>query len=143
MTDATTGEAPQIDLSRIVVEPKPEGSMRKQAKKFVQQEAQYVSRRAKKLHEDGLEHDLESRKKYGPLIFKLVITWLFLVLGTVWASAIAITIPTKWGGWCGKWIPTISAFDLSDGVLIALVTGATVNVIGLLYAVVKYTFPIR
>lgn len=148
MTDGER-EGQGLDLGRIVAEEKPAKAARKRAEKVVNQEAEFFSRRAKRLHEDALEHDLESRrhdltarKKYGPLLFLLVIVWLFLVLVTVWASALKIEMPTSWkDSWLCIYMPIVKGFTISDAVLIALVSGATVNVIGLLFAVVNYTFP--
>jgi hypothetical protein len=83
--------------------------------------------------------DIESRKKYGRLIFALIVAWLFVVLLTVWLSAIKIQSPSWWP----TWLPSVTEFELSDLVLTALIGTTTANIVGLLYVVVRYIFPRR
>jgi hypothetical protein len=80
------------------------------------------------------EHELTTerqmlglRKKYATGLFLLMIVWLVFI-GKVVASS-------GTGKWCGH------AFNLSDGVVIALITTTTVNVLGLFYIVAKWLFP--
>ena len=86
--------------------------------------AHYVSQKRKQELEEG-EYDLEARKTYAERIFWLVVFWIIVVLYIVVCS----------GYWYGP--------KLSDGVLIALITGLSVNVIGLLVIVINYLFPKR
>jgi len=84
-----------------------------------------------------LRNNIRDRKKYGLLLFVLIIVWLFLSLMTVWASATKITLPSWWP----LWIPTIREFKISDTALVALISTTTANVIGLFIVVVRYMFP--
>ena len=70
---------------------------------------------------DSQQHR-EQRKEYAGKIFWLVCGWLFVLLTLVFSA--------------GKnWI------SLSDSVLIALITSASVNIIGLMVIVANYLFP--
>ena len=77
-----------------------------------------------KLNNRSDEQNIENRKKYGYLIYLLVIGWL-VILSTI----------LFFHGF------NVGDFTLSDGVLIALITGTTVKVIGLLAIIVNYLFP--
>ena len=70
-------------------------------------------------------YDLDARKRYGERIFWLVVAWIAVVLVIVVVSGYS------------------NGPKLSDGVLIALITGLSVNVIGLLAIVINYLFPKR
>lgn len=70
------------------------------------------------------EQNIKNRKKYGYLIYYLVIGWLVIL------STILFFHGFNFGG-----------FALPDGVLIALIAGTTVKVIGLLAIIVNYLFP--
>ena len=70
------------------------------------------------------EQNIKDRKKYGYLIYFLVIGWL-VILSTI----------LFFHGF------NVSDFTLPDGVLIALIAGTTVKVIGLLAIIVNYLFP--
>lgn len=85
-------------------------------------------------------NDIEGRKSYGLYLFSLVILWLFLVLATVCASGAAVRLP-NW--WPYNYVPILTEFELSETVLMALVGSTTVNVIGLLWVVIRYLFPRR
>ena len=70
------------------------------------------------------EQNIKDRKKYGYLIYSLVIGWLVIL------STILFFHGFNVGG-----------FALPGGVLIALIAGTTVKVIGLLAIIVNYLFP--
>lgn len=84
-----------------------------------------------KLELESRRHDLEARKKYGRAVFWLVAIWILLVLAIV-----------VWSGYSDV-VHRYRGPKLSDGVLIALISGLSVNVIGLLTIVVTYLFPKR
>jgi hypothetical protein len=67
--------------------------------------------------------DIDERKKYANQIFCLVAVWLVL-MGVI----------LLWQGF--NW----NHFQLSDSVLIAVVTTTTIGVVGLLLVVAKYLF---
>ena len=79
---------------------------------------------AKKLEEQlkDSQQNREQRKEYAGKIFYLVAGWL--------VSLIAIIVMAGF-----KWLA------LSDAVIISLITGATVNIIGLMVIVANYLFP--
>jgi len=65
------------------------------------------------------EQDIELRKKFSWATYGLLCVWLLIVAGLlIWSSR-------------------------SDEVLIALISGATIQVIGLYYIVLRYIFPSR
>ncbi len=85
----------------------------------------------------GATYELDARKSYGKRIFWLVVAWLVVVLGIVILA-----------GYADRPIYSFQSREIygpkiSDGVLIALITGMSVNVIGLLAIVVNYLFPKR
>ncbi len=77
-----------------------------------------------KLNNRSDEQNIENRKKYGYLIYSLVIGWLVIL------SIILFFHGFK-----------VRDFALPDGVLITLIAGTTVKVIGLLAIIVNYLFP--
>ena len=68
----------------------------------------------------GLEQDREQRKEYTGKIFRLVCWWF--------GGLANIIIWSQW-------------LKISDNVLIALISGTSVNIIGLMIIVIKYLFP--
>ena len=76
---------------------------------------------------DQLKYEREAhndRRKFSRWIFGLALGWLLLVL--------AIVVFNGFGLW---------SFNLSDQVLIALLTTTTANIIGTLVIVLNYLFP--
>jgi len=65
----------------------------------------------------NFEQDIELRKHFSWATFGLICTWMAIV-------ALLLTFSNK-----------------SDGVMIALISGATVQIIGLYYIVLRYIFP--
>lgn len=75
---------------------------------------------------EGLKQDRQQRKEFAVKIYWLIVCWL---------GGVAILLfLVGWGG-CG--------FRLSDAVLVALISGTSANVIGLLAIVILYLFPRR
>ena len=74
-----------------------------------------------KEHLKRLIDDNKARKTFSYWIFTATILWMFFVLMIVVQ--------------CGR-----GSINLSDGVLIALITTTTANVFGFLYVVVNYLF---
>ena len=78
--------------------------------------------------------DLIYRILFAPVVFVLAVGWLWFVRGVVYAQGagggVATTQPTS----------SPAGFHLSDGVLIALITTATLNVLALLVAVLAYFY---
>lgn len=77
----------------------------------------------------GALQDIEERKKYAQLIFWLVVGWLAVVV------LILIVHGVRW-----PWMAQYVGFNLSEAVLIALITTTTGGVVGLLLIVVRYLF---
>jgi len=88
-------------------------------------EAEYLEERRKEaLHLEnlkGLKQDRRERRKYAEHIFLLISTWLFTVL-------FILVINNKAG------------LQLSDAVLITLITTTTGSVLGLFIIVINYLF---
>jgi hypothetical protein len=89
-----------------------------------------------------LDHsrDIKGRRDYAIRLFCLIAAWLFAVLLTVCATAVTIRIPS-WSVF--DHVPIVTAFKLSDTVLVTLIGSTTANIIGLLLVVVNYLFPKR
>ena len=71
----------------------------------------------------GLQQDIKERKTYAGRAFWLVVTWLFLIGIVIFLQGFKI---------CG--------FDLSSGVLIALIGSTTSGVVGIFLIVTRYLF---
>ncbi len=88
--------------------------------------------------------DTRQRKAFAIAIFSLIVLWLagiFIIL------LLAGFLGDGGGTFTGRradveWVLTLK-FKLSDGVLLALIGGTTVNVLGILILVVQYLFPKR
>jgi uncharacterized membrane protein YhdT len=78
------------------------------------------------LHLQALRQDLEERKRYAVLIFRLVVGWLIFVALVILLQG--FLGPHRW-------------FQVSDPVLLAMFGTTTVNVIGTLFVVANYLFP--
>ena len=73
----------------------------------------------KKFKNDDYEQDINLRKHFSWVTFALLCVWMVIV-----ALLLAFS-------------------GLSDAVLVALISGATVQIIGLYYIVLRYIFPSR
>lgn len=71
-----------------------------------------------------LEQDLKERKRYAHRIYALIVGWLS-ILGILLVLQGIIK----------------NGFELSEGVVLALIGGTTANVLGMFYIVLKYLFP--
>lgn len=78
-------------------------------------------RQAEELLAD-IAQNREQRKKYAGKIFWLVCCWLFVLTVIVACTGVGV-------------------MALSDTVLVALISGASVNIIGLMVIVANYLFP--
>lgn len=87
-------------------------------------ERQYA-RKQREIELEGSRYELVARKTYAERVFWLVAIWIGLVLCIVVLSGYEI------------------GPKIADGVLVALITGLSVNVIGLLAIVINYLFPKR
>ena len=87
----------------------------------------WKDRQAKDLGEleiKGLEYVLAQRETYAKWLFRVFLIWLALVLGAVYLQA--------WN---------LAGFELSDGVLIALLTTSTATIVGVILVVARFLFP--
>lgn len=71
-----------------------------------------------------LEQDLGERKKFAGRVYWMMVGWIASVLAIVVAQGLTL---------CG--------FHLDTTVLIALISGTTVNVLGIFVIVARYLFP--
>lgn len=87
----------------------------------------------KSLEEDlkGKEQDRTQRKEFAAKIFWLVVGWLTCLVVILLFQGWGIPLAFVGGG----------RFSLPDNVLIALITGASINIIGLMAIVIRYLFP--
>jgi hypothetical protein len=82
----------------------------------------------KRLQNVALKQDIDLRKEFAWDIFYLIVAWLVLVFVLLILQGFAATI-------CSH------KFSLSDSVVLALISGTTVNVLGIFLIVVRYLFP--
>lgn len=94
----------------------------------------FLAYRTKELEVASQAHELEvkvfmlgMRKLFAVLLFALCLGWLVFIGIVVWAA--------------GKRFTGCHVFELSDPVLIALITTTTLNVLGLFFAVTRWLFP--
>jgi hypothetical protein len=73
---------------------------------------------------DGIKLDIQQRKEYANKIYRLIVWWLVAILVILILSGF------------GKCIN----FDISDRVLITLISGTTINVLGIFAIVANYIF---
>jgi hypothetical protein len=76
----------------------------------------------------SFRQDIRQRRDFAPRLFRLTLGWLFLVVFMVLAQGVSEGTGLHF-------------FRLHDNVLIALLSTATINVVGLFYVVAKYLFP--
>jgi hypothetical protein len=79
-----------------------------------------------------LEYEIEARRTFASRLFKLMIGWLVCMVLLVVGDA---------GRW--PWASRFVGFDLSDSVLITLITTTTGTVVGIFLIVAKYLYRIR
>jgi hypothetical protein len=101
---------------------------------------------AKKLRLDDLNDYYSQRRKHIPRLFRGMVIWVVAVLGLVALSGFGPPFSaddhTDEGlGWFALIANWVFSFRLNDGVLIALVSGTTANIIGLFYVVAQYLYP--
>ncbi len=129
--------APPINLEAIT-EPTPTAVAGAQddEKDFLAQ----VELDTKKETLEGIKQDRGERKLYAARIFSLMKWW---VLG-VFAILLFQGFLSNPHDWYFKWFTLHQVkFQLSDGVLIAVVSGTTASVIGIFLVVANYLFPKR
>jgi len=121
---------PEIDLQNIIAEDIPsegDGAVEDELQDFAAYEPKarlVMDQEAAAQSLGERSQDMSARKNYARCIFFLLVAWLGLVFSVVIASGY-------------KACPIY----LSDAVLIALISGASVGVIGLFAIVANYLFP--
>ena len=78
----------------------------------------------KKLINKALKQDIKERKKYAKSIFFLIIGWLVAVF--------IVLVLQGFGSYLN--------FTLSENIVITLITGTTINILGIFIIVVNYLF---
>ncbi len=114
--------APLILTTDDVVAPASTGNV-DDLRGLAEEEQQRYARITELQIEDYRGH-IETRSKFANRIFWFVSSWMASVFGILVADGTSV------GG-----------FDLADGVLIALISGTTLNVLGLFAIVANYFFP--
>ncbi len=90
----------------------------------------------KRKHEEAIDlHEL--RNKYLKKIYNLMVGWLVFVALILLVDAIALKKSDHW--WNLSWI--VREFDISDSVMISLLSSTTAAVIGVFVIVAKWLFP--
>lgn len=79
----------------------------------------------------GRTQDREQRKEFSKKIYRLTIGWLIVVGFILLLQGFSAYF----------WVARLKPFHLSDGVIIALITGTSINIIGLMAIVIHYLFP--
>lgn len=77
---------------------------------------------------------LELRSNYGRNLFGLLVGWIVVVTLTVWMAGCSGTVSVADRRF-------EMGFELSDPVLIAMLSTTTINVIGLVWVVANHLFP--
>jgi hypothetical protein len=114
----------------------------KQIERDQRRDLVHESIQEKKLRNKSLEEDITARRKYALAIFVLIVAWLvavftmLLLQGFLSKREIAVNVL-----FCRLIYRTAIHFELSDGVLLALIGGTTATVIGLFAIVANYFFP--
>jgi hypothetical protein len=85
-------------------------------------EAAQLDNEHKKAIIDGLLQDTEQRKEFANTIFRFVNNWSKIALIILIASGLKV-------------------LDFSDAIILAIISGTTVNALGLLAIVTNYLFP--
>lgn len=116
MVDPSVPPPVSVDIIRAPRLPKPSARVRK----LTEEEKRWYE-----VHTQGAEQDITERKSYARKIYRLTIGW-FCALGLILALH----------GW-----EKYSGFEISERIILALITSATIEVIGLFVVVAKYLFP--
>ena len=79
---------------------------------------------------ESLKQDVEARKTYAPKLYELAVFWIVVVVGIVLLQGITLH----------SFFRQYISFNLSDKVLITLISTTTLSVLGLLHFALKYIF---
>lgn len=105
-----------------------------------------VEREKKREELTGLIQDRTERKTYAGRIFRLICCWLCGVFTLLIISGFGKSFPQELQLAIGNNLYSFKgkiAFEISDGVLLAIVGGTTATVLGLFAIVANYLFPKR
>jgi hypothetical protein len=78
-----------------------------------------------RVHTEGVAQDIRERKTYAKRIFLITVSWL-----------IGLAVVVALDGW-----RSFTRFQVSERIILALITSATIEVIGLFVIVTRYLFP--
>ncbi len=102
--------------------------------KITHEHAKNESEREKRALEEQIRDsqlNREQRKEFATKTYHLTVYWLITIVVILLFQGWSIYEPC----------PQCLRFNLSDNVLIALITGASINIIGLLAIVIRHLFP--
>ena len=98
--------------------------------------------RNKNLKNDELEDNIKLRKQYACIVFVAVFLWMFFVAVVIMLAGFNHGLLVQISYNNGIDLSSYSGmFNLPENVLITLVSGCSVNIIGLLAIVIRYLFP--
>lgn len=115
----------QFDVAKIkpknisVQNDKPDELSKKEEKQY---ELDAIAEK-QRLENEAIGQNIKERKKYAGHIFWLIVGWLVLLF---------VVLGLQGFKYC--------EFELSENVLLALITGTTVNILGIFVIVVNYLF---
>ena len=98
------------------------------AAEAVEREEEDLEQQAQKENIEDQKLRRKLREKYSPRLFWLLIGWLVVVTTVIFFDAFSIAI-------------NCHIFEMSDAVLITLITTTTANIVALFYIVAKHLFP--
>jgi hypothetical protein len=99
-----------------------------------EQEQEDLEKQRKQLENVSLEQDIKERKAYALKVYRLICVWLGVIAFPLFLQGCSET-SIEVLGLSLQW-----RFSLSDQVLITLISGTTINILGIFIIVVKYLF---
>lgn len=120
--ESIKAQAVSNDEANKNIDPDTEAIARAHAENVLEHERQII--------DDNRQHR-EQRKEFASKTYNLTVAWLIIVVVILIFQGCSTYEPC----------PQCIKFHLSDSVLIALIAGASVNIIGLLAIVIRHLFP--
>lgn len=82
----------------------------------------------------NFQQDIEARSEYANKLYRLIRWWLIGIGVLILLQGLTVDVPSRFK----DYLPI--SFSLSDKVLIAILTGTTVNILGLFLVVARYFY---
>jgi hypothetical protein len=130
--------SPELESAALAVISDQPATVDPSAKMALRDEEDDLDRAKKRAELDGLRQDIGARKKYAKGAFILICGWLVFVFYVILAQGFKTGVPGRM-----NWLFGAPAFELSEPIMIALITTTTGSVIGIFFIVMQYLFPKR